>query len=95
MVIGEPRVEGQLKSETVEVEVGGVSGLRGRARLRDWPRDEMVTVFQLGWMYVDVDRDVLVRWTKRCMLTVYYVAEQKKTDNRLAWRVWWSWVTDV
>jgi hypothetical protein len=48
MVIGEPRVEGQLMSETVEVEVGGVSGLSGRARLRDWALDEMVTVLQIG-----------------------------------------------
>jgi hypothetical protein len=86
MVIGEPRVEGQLMSDLIEVEVGGVSGLSGRARLRDWP---------LGWMYVDVDWDVLVRWTKRCMLTAYCVGEQIKMNNRLAWRVWWSWVTDV
>jgi len=48
MVIGEPRVEGQLMLETVEVEVGGVSGLSGRARLRDWALEEMVAVSQLA-----------------------------------------------
>jgi hypothetical protein len=47
MVIGDPSVEGQLMSEPEDA-VGGVPGLSGRARLRDWPFDEMVTKAQLG-----------------------------------------------
>lgn len=46
MRIGDPNVEGQLDEPVeveVEVEVGGVSGLIGKARLRDLPVYEMVT----------------------------------------------------
>ena len=39
--------------EVVEV-VGGVSGLSGRARLRDWPCGRMVSTLQINWVEMPV-----------------------------------------
>ena len=55
MVMGDPKVEGQLMSDVEVVEVvGGVSGLSGRARLRDWPFDKMVSTLQIDWVQMPI-----------------------------------------